>query len=74
MWMGGLVPLGYEARDRSLAINPTEADTVRTLYRLYLELRTVRRLKEAADRLGLVTRLTLPCRWNEQRNSLKFRP
>ena len=56
MWMGGIVPLGYDARDRSLAINPAEAETVRTLFRLYLELGTVRRLKEAADRLGLVTK------------------
>ena len=56
MWMGGLVPLGYEARDRTLVINPTESETVRTLFRLYLELGTVQRLKEAADRLGLVTK------------------
>src|ERR1700734_2968165 len=25
MWIGGLVPLGYEVRDRQLAIEPTEA-------------------------------------------------
>jgi site-specific DNA recombinase len=60
MWMGGLVPLGYDAKDRSLAINPAEAETVRTLFRLYLELRTVRRLKEAADRLGLVAKQRRP--------------
>ena len=29
MWMGGLVPLGYEVRDRQLVIQPTEAETVR---------------------------------------------
>jgi site-specific DNA recombinase len=56
MWMGGLAPLGYDARDRSLIINPAEAETVRTLYRLYLEVGTVRRLKEAAERLGLGTK------------------
>ena len=56
MWMGGLAPLGYEARDRTLVINPAEAETVRTLFRLYLELGTVQRLKEAADRLGLLTK------------------
>jgi site-specific DNA recombinase len=60
MWMGGLVPLRYDAKDRSLAINPAEAETVRCLFRLYLELRTVRRLKEAADRLGLVTKQRQP--------------
>jgi DNA invertase Pin-like site-specific DNA recombinase len=54
IWMGGLVPLGYDAKDRCLVINP--AETVRALFRLYLELGTVRRLKQAADRLGLVTK------------------
>ncbi len=56
LWMGGLAPLGYDARDRGLVINAAEAETVRTLFRLYGELGTVRRLKEAADRLGLVTK------------------
>jgi site-specific DNA recombinase len=56
LWMGGLVPLGYDLNDRSLLINPAEAETVRALFRLYLKFGTVRRLKEEADRRGLVTR------------------
>src|SRR5580765_8400954 len=56
MWMGGLAPLGYEARDRTLVINPAEAETVRTLFALYRELGCVRRVKEEADRLGLRTK------------------
>ena len=56
MWMGGLVPLGYDLKDRTLVVNSPQAETVRTLFRLYRELGTVRLLKEAADRLGLVTR------------------
>src|SRR5204863_2640453 len=59
MWMGGLVPLGYDVRDRELLINAAEAESVRTLFQLYRELGTVRRLKEAADRLGLVTKRRL---------------
>ncbi len=27
LWMGGLVPLGYDAKDRTLVINETEAET-----------------------------------------------
>jgi site-specific DNA recombinase len=53
IWMGGLVPLGYGLKDRALVINAAEAETVRTLFRLYRELGTVRRLKEAADRMRL---------------------
>jgi DNA invertase Pin-like site-specific DNA recombinase len=56
MWMGGLPPLGYDVADRKLVVNPAEARTVRKLFDLYLELGSVRRLKEAADRLGLVTK------------------
>jgi DNA invertase Pin-like site-specific DNA recombinase len=57
MWMGGFVPLGYEAKDRSLVVNETEAETVRTLFRLYLAQGSVRRVKEEADQLRLVSKL-----------------
>lgn len=57
MWMGGFVPLGYEAKDRSLVINETEAETVRTVFRLYLKHGNVRRVKAEADRLGLKTKI-----------------
>lgn len=50
--MGGYVLLGYEANDRTLTIVESEAETVRALFRLYLELGSVRRVKEEADRLG----------------------
>ena len=56
LWMGGLVPLGYDLKDRNLIIKPAEAETVRTLFRVYLELGSVRRLKKEADSSGLVTR------------------
>jgi len=32
MWMGGLVPLGYEVRDRQLAVVESEAATVRHIF------------------------------------------
>ena len=44
LWMGGHVPLGYEPDGRTLVIVEAEAETVRTLFRLYLELGTVRRV------------------------------
>ncbi len=57
MWMGGFVPLGYDAKDRSLVINQPEAEIVRTIFRLYLEHGNVRRVKGEADRLGLATKV-----------------
>ncbi len=56
IWMGGPVPLGYDVEDRKLIVNPAEAEIVRQLFALYLQLGTVRRLKEEALRLGLTTK------------------
>src|SRR4051794_26280886 len=56
MWMGGNVPLGYDADERTLVINSAEAETVRRIFALYRELGCVRRVKEEADRLGLRTK------------------
>jgi site-specific DNA recombinase len=57
MWMGGLVPLGYEVRDRQLVINPSEAETVRNIFQRYGELGSVRLLKHELDRGGIRSKL-----------------
>jgi hypothetical protein len=57
MWMGGLVPLGYEVRDRQLAVVDSEAATVRHIFQRYCELGSVRLLKEDLDRDGLRSKL-----------------
>jgi site-specific DNA recombinase len=56
MWMGSPPPLGYDVRDKKLVINETEAKAVRMLFSLYLELGSVRALKEEADRRGIRTK------------------
>src|SRR5437763_9991342 len=56
MWMGGNVPLGYDANERTLVVSPAEAETMRCIFALYRELGCVRRGKEEADRLGLSTK------------------
>ena len=57
IWMGGLVPLGYEVRDRQLVINEAEATTVRHIFTLYCELGSVRLLKEELDRNGVRSKI-----------------
>jgi site-specific DNA recombinase len=46
MWMGGVVPLGYELRDRQLSIQPAEAERVQQIcvskLRTYLEQQGIR--------------------------------
>jgi DNA invertase Pin-like site-specific DNA recombinase len=39
-WTGGTVPLGYDARDKKLVINKAEAETVRYIFKRYLELQS----------------------------------
>src|SRR5438874_7164024 len=56
MWMGGFPPLGYDVHERKLIVNPAEADTVRGIFALYLELGCVRRLKETVDRRRWTTK------------------
>ena len=53
LWMGGYVPLGYDADGRTLRINESEAKTVRTLYDLYRDYGTIREVRAAAAGLGL---------------------
>lgn len=38
LWMHGIPPLGYDIVERRLAINPTEADQVRMIFRRFVEL------------------------------------
>jgi site-specific DNA recombinase len=38
LWVGGVVPLGYQAKDRKITVIEEEAKTVRHIFRRYLEL------------------------------------
>ena len=53
MWMGGPIPLGYDSRDKKLVVNGSEAEVVRKVFSLYLELGGVDLLKQETDHLGL---------------------
>src|SRR4051812_7487286 len=52
IWVGGPVPLGYAAVDKKIRVVPAEAEAVRTIFARYLELGSVRALKEDLDRQG----------------------
>ena len=57
MWMGGVLPLGYDVRERRLVINPSEAGTVRHIYERYLKLGCVRQLRRELDNRGVVSKV-----------------
>jgi len=50
MWMGGLVPLGYDLEGRKLVPNPKESDLVCKIFSLYLEVGCVSKLAGRLDR------------------------
>ncbi len=45
MWMGGVPPLGYQAKERKLVANEREAQTVRHIFHRYSKLGSVRLLR-----------------------------
>jgi site-specific DNA recombinase len=55
-WTGGTPPLGYDAKDKKLVVNKTEAQTVRTIFQLYLEVRSFGKLVGELDRRRIVTK------------------
>jgi DNA invertase Pin-like site-specific DNA recombinase len=56
LWMGGVVPLGYMVKDRKLLINEEEADTVRIIFRRYLEVGSLTALQVDLTQRGIRTK------------------
>ena len=50
MWMGGVVPLGYDLGDRQLVVNAAEAKAVRHIFERYLALGSVYNLMRELKR------------------------
>jgi len=55
IWMGGTLPMGYDVRERKLVIKQNEARVVREIFERYLELGSVRELKNDLDQRGIVS-------------------
>ena len=54
--MGGQPALGYDVRERKLVVNEPEAATVRAIFRRYLELGSVRALRDDLAARGIVSK------------------
>jgi hypothetical protein len=57
MWMGGMVPLGYDLKDHQLLVNREEAKCVRQIFKRYLDLGCVKRLQADLARRGVRTKV-----------------
>jgi site-specific DNA recombinase len=64
MWMGGVPPLGYDIQDRSLVINEAEAPTVRHIFEAYVQLGSVRQLREQLDAEGITSKRHISAKGN----------
>ena len=56
IWMGGNPPLGYDVANRKLVVNDAEAETVRHIFRRYLELGSARLLCADLAQNGIVSK------------------
>ena len=57
LWVGGVVPLGYQAKDRKITVVADEAKTVRLIFRRYLDLGSLNLLLTDLRRAGVKTKL-----------------
>jgi DNA invertase Pin-like site-specific DNA recombinase len=57
LWVGGMVPLGYELKDGQLHIHEDEAKTVRLIFQRYLDLGSVNRLSKDLKARGLSSKV-----------------
>jgi len=70
MWMGGFAPLGYQAGERKLDINESEAALARHIFKRYGEFKNVRALKQELDESGI----TSPPRHTKNGRAYGFKP
>jgi site-specific DNA recombinase len=56
MWMGGPVPLGYRVEQRKLLVEEADAETVRHIFRRYVELGSGQALLDELREQGYHTR------------------
>jgi hypothetical protein len=72
MFVGGGFPIGYDLEDHKLVVNERDAETVRTLFRLYVELGTVRRVQAEAAKMGLRTKVRKAQKTGRVRGGVPF--
>jgi site-specific DNA recombinase len=57
LWVGGMVPLGYKVKNRKVVVIKNEAERVRTIFRLYLELGSLNLLMQDLRQRKILTKV-----------------
>ena len=73
LWVGGMVPLGYDTKDRKIAVNEAEAERVRTIFRTYLKVGSLKLATADLGNRGIVTKLRTLKRSARRRHTLHAR-
>ena len=68
MWMGGVPPMGYDIVDRQLVVNETDAATIRRIFALYLEEKSVPALLDRLERENIRTAARYSAKGNHYGN------
>ena len=65
MWMGGNPPIGYDAVDKKLIVNPDDAKIAHHIFERYLDLGCVAKLKRELDAQAIFSKQRLSKRGNK---------
>src|SRR4029077_12228061 len=57
LWVGGMVPLGYDTKGRKITVNEAEAERIRTIFRSYLKLGSLNLLMTELRKRGMVSKI-----------------
>jgi site-specific DNA recombinase len=57
LWVGGMAPLGYDTKGRTITVNEAEAERVRTIFRSYLKLGSLNLLMADLRKRNIVTKV-----------------
>jgi site-specific DNA recombinase len=57
LWVGGMVPLGYDTKGRKITVNEAEAERVRTIFSSYLKLGSINLLMAELRERGIVSKI-----------------
>ncbi len=57
IWVGGMVPLGYDTKDCKITVNQDEAERLRTIFRTYLDVGSLNLLMAELRKRGIVTKV-----------------
>jgi site-specific DNA recombinase len=56
-WVGGMVPLGYDTKERKITVNEAEVDRVRAIFRSYLKLGSMNLLMADLRKQNIFTKV-----------------